>query len=138
MSYVSPHRPSHESFPQPDDGAIKVWRYLDLPRLISLLMSNQLKLTRVELLDDEFEGSVTRGDYEAWRVNPDNAKTMARMRAEMKKMAYVSSWHANNAESEAMWRLYCGPREGVALRTSYEKLDRSIHPHAFIGNGHLH
>jgi hypothetical protein len=134
MPYISPHRDPHLSFPQPEDGAVKVWRYLDLARLISLLMSEKLLLTRVNLLKDEFEGSITRGVYDAWKAaNPINAKQLAAFRPLLRGMVYVSCWHANNAESEAMWRLYCGDREGIALRTSYERLDRALPRDAFIG-----
>jgi hypothetical protein len=133
MPYVSQYRATHESFPQPEDGSIKIWRYLDLPRLVALLMRNQLPLTRVDLLKDEFEGSVTKGVYEAWKVNPRNAEMFARARPQFKRMVYVSCWHANNGESEAMWRLYCGEREGIALRTSYETLDRLLPTAAFLG-----
>jgi hypothetical protein len=131
--YVSAVRPPHESFPQPLDGSIKVWRYLNLPRLVSLLVAHKLILTRVDLLNDQFEGSVTRGVYEAWKVNPHNAAMFARMRPELKQHVYVSCWHANNSESESMWRLYCGDQEGIALQTTYERLDGSISPHAFLG-----
>ena len=131
--YVSPYRPPHESFPQPENGRIKVWRYLDLAGLVSLLMAKQLLLTRSDLFKDEYEGSVTRGVYEAWKRNRHNAAMFARFRPELKRMVWVSCWHANNDESEAMWRLYCPDDKGVALRTSYEALDRAVHPAAFVG-----
>jgi hypothetical protein len=94
-------------------------------------MANQLLLTRVDLMKDEFEGSVTRGVYEAWRR--EYPAEIERMFGAARRMMYVSCWHANNDESEAMWRLYCGNQGGVALRTSYATLDRCTHPEAFIG-----
>jgi hypothetical protein len=126
MSYISRYREPHESFPQPDDGSIKVWRYLDLAKLIGVLHCNQLPFVRMDLLGDEFEGSVPKSVYDAYAANPLNAATMARLRPQLKRSAYVTCWHANNAESEAMWRLYCGDGEGVALQTTYERLDASL------------
>ena len=124
--YSSPYRAPHESFRQPADGNVKVWRYLDLARLISLLMSKQFLLTRVDKFADDFEGSVTRGVYETWQKSPKNAAIMAKMRPELKRQIYASCWRADDDESEAMWRLYCGDREGVALCTTYAKLDKSL------------
>jgi hypothetical protein len=90
-------------------------------------MCKNLRLTRVDLLKDDYEGSVTRGIVERWKDSP-NAAILSRMRPELKKQTYVSCWHANNDESEAMWRLYCGASEGIALQTSYQTLDESLPP----------
>jgi len=40
----------------------------------------------------------------------------------------------NDTESHAMWRLYCGAEQGVAVQTVYEKLANSItDPEMYIG-----
>jgi len=56
----------------------RVWRYLELASLVRLLMSKKLLLTRVDLLKDDFEGSVTRGPYEHWAKDPSKAARFAR------------------------------------------------------------
>lgn len=66
-------------------------------------------------------------------MNPQNAATMARVGPEMKRDCYVNCWHANEAESEAMWRLYCPGRRGVAIQTTYEKLDASLPATVLLG-----
>lgn len=38
---------------------------------------------------------------------------------------YLSCWR-QGCESEAMWRLYCGPHEGVAMVTTFGKLKASL------------
>jgi hypothetical protein len=131
MPYVSPHRESHPSFPQPDDPSVKVWRYLDLPRFISLLSTEALSFARVDSLDDPFEGSIPPAVYEQWKNR--HSELVATARRGLRKQAFVSCWHANNTESEAMWRLYCGSRDGIALQTTYEKLDASLPRGVFIG-----
>ena len=131
MSYVSPHREPHESFPQPDDASVKVWRYLDLPRFIWLLSTGALAFARVDTLEDPFEGSVPPSVYEEWKSR--HADLVATARRGLRKRAFVSCWHANNTESEAMWRLYCGSHEGIALQTTYEKLDASLPAGIFLG-----
>ena len=39
----------HQEFPQPDDPTVLAWRYLDLPKLLSLLLKKELYLTRLDL-----------------------------------------------------------------------------------------
>jgi hypothetical protein len=40
---------------------------------------------------------------------------------------YVSCWHENSVESEALWRLYClPPSAGVAIRTDSTLLNESL------------
>jgi hypothetical protein len=132
-AYVSTHRGIHLSCPQPPTGDLRVWRYLDLERLIAMASAEKLWFTRVDLLGDEFEGSVTRGVYEFWKGNPGNAENMALFRSGLKRDCYVSCWHANESESEAMWRLYCPNSRGVAIQTTYAKLDASLPPIALLG-----
>jgi hypothetical protein len=126
MAYVSKYRDPHPSCPQPDDGTVKVWRYSELPQLVNVLARRALPFIRVDLFADKFEGSVTRPVQAEWGVNPINAATLARVRPELKREMYASCWHAGEDESEAMWKLYCGDRGGVAMQTTYERLDASL------------
>ena len=48
----------HQEFPQPDDPTVLAWRYLDLPKLLSLLLKKQLYLTRLDSLEDKYEGTL--------------------------------------------------------------------------------
>jgi hypothetical protein len=135
MPYVSTHRKAHESFQQPRTGTLRVWRYLDLARLVHILSGSVLPLVRLTLLDDDFEGSITRGDYERWsRDDPANAAQLAKIRKTVLREIFVSSWYGGTHESEAMWRLYCGGgRQGVALQTTYSRLDASLRPDLLLG-----
>ena len=60
--------PDHASFKQPADPSVLAWRYMELPQLLSLLMRRALHLTRLDNLEDKFEGSLplhTRREWEA-------------------------------------------------------------------------
>ena len=131
MAYASRHRDPHESFPQPEDASVKVWRYLDLPRFIWLLSTGALAFARVDTLEDPFEGSVPPTVYEKWKHR--HADFVATAQRGLRKQAFVSCWHVNNTESEAMWRLYCGSHDGIALQTTYEKLDASLPKGILLG-----
>lgn len=52
----------------------------------------------------EEERAVGRANVEAFRRARD--------------LMYVSSWHMNEHESTAMWRLYLKSDEGLAIRTT--------------------
>jgi hypothetical protein len=133
MAYKSQHRDEHQSFPQPDEGEMKVWRYMDLARLVAILSSRKLPFLRVDLFKDPFEGSVPRRAHEIFLVNQSSAQKMRDMRLTMRTRAYASCWHANEGDSEAMWRLYCAADAGVALQTTYERLDASLPKTVFLG-----
>lgn len=48
----------HHEFPQPDDPTVLAWRYLDLPKFLSLLLKKELYLTRLDSLEDSYEGTL--------------------------------------------------------------------------------
>jgi len=63
-----------------------------------------------------------RGALErAWR-HDDYFENLSRARKALLRSAHASCWRWGE-ESEAMWRLYCGTRDGVAVRTTVEKLE---------------
>ena len=125
--YVSPHRHRNAGFPQPENGAVKVWRYMGLPALVNILANRHLPFIRVDLFEDPFEDSAPSSLASAFTDPVARDQHVAGSLA-ARKQAFVSCWHENQHESEAMWRLYCTPREGIALQTTYEKLDASL-PH---------
>ena len=44
---------------QPSDGSMKIWRYIDLPKLIAFLETRSLHFARVDTLGDRYEGAWT-------------------------------------------------------------------------------
>jgi hypothetical protein len=43
----------------------KIWRYMDFTKFISVLDTQTLFFSRIDLLGDKFEGSVPKGFYES-------------------------------------------------------------------------
>jgi hypothetical protein len=143
--------PDHPSFPQPPDPSVLAWRYIDTPKLVSLLLRRELHLRRVDLLPDKFEGThpkLTRGLVLAQLTSPApqgaglDRETAERLIPDfvgpdskfMRSTAYASCWRLGNRESEAMWRLYCGTSEGVALVLPYSRLRASLDdPTTYLG-----
>lgn len=131
-SHALPKRLSHPCFPQPRDANVKVWRYMDLAKLISLIQSRRLYLARLDQLADPYEGSTTQLtatgiDRFLKNVGSENGyKDLKGFYRKSRESTFVSCWHANEHESEAMWRLYGGLSGGVAIQTTYAKLVQSI------------
>lgn len=154
----------HECFPQPEDDSVRVWRYLDLAKLTWLLEKQKLYFSRVDLLNDLHEGAVPKflaEDYDQQVLDllgasilakfgndlgnkeyqeeksrlTENLRQMRTLKQKDRRLLYVNCWYLGNQESEAMWRLYCPGNNGVAIRTSYSKLVKSIEndPELYIG-----
>lgn len=45
---------------------------------------------------------------------------------ERKNKTFVSCWHMNETESEALWKIYGGLDYGICIRTTYDKLSRAL------------
>jgi hypothetical protein len=60
-----------------------------------------------------------------WMGNRDVHAEHERMRKARIKSSYASCWR-RGPESEGMWRLYCGEKDGVALSTTFAQLENSI------------
>ena len=122
-------------FPQPPDKSIRVWRYMDLAKFIWLLDKRKLYLPRLGSLDDSHEGSVTQKlalAYERFikmfvpERGEKDLQSLSQYGRDLRKASYVSCWRMSNIDSHAMWRIYCGADQGVAIQTTYEKLASSI------------
>ena len=135
------------------DDDQSVWRYMDLAKFVGLLQQGGLYFPRADTLEDRFEGAVGLARREVdWNnfylkffreavatappgyPNPDLSDD--RIKAEAERLLsqlksgsletrnmLISCWHANEVESEALWRLYCPPSTtGVAIRTTVGRL----------------
>lgn len=136
----------HPVFEKPDDENIKIWRYLDFTKFVSLLDKQSLFFTRADRLPDPFEGSYSKVNIELRPViykdiPKDSFDNMQRQfqifSKEIRKFTIISSWHMNEYESAAMWKLYLKTHEGVAVQSTFRRLTESFHNYeeddVFIG-----
>lgn len=133
----------HPAFVQPDNPLTKIWRYIDFPKLISLLHTRCLHFTRIDQLGDPFEGSLSKTEFEHWQevaaegersgdLPPDWKRRyvdvlLANARR-TRRACYANCWHAAEGESDAMWRVYSAPAAGVAIQSTYRNLVDAL-PH---------
>lgn len=132
---------SHAEFRSPADPAVPIWRYMDLPRLVSLLRTETLWFARADTLGDPHEGSLSpksiavRKDWapSAQRPELDMAKKQAEVRRQVSAVrrmtilqTFVNCWHMSSTESMAMWSIYGASSQGVAVRSTYQRLCDSL------------
>lgn len=137
--WTRPHyavEPDYPGYDPPEDRTIPMWRYMDFTKFVSMLETRSLFFARADLLGDPFEGSLTRVEAERrnalearWRAEGQptrlHATTQAKIRSEVSN-SIVSCWHMNAVESMAMWRLYLTGREGLAVKTTFERFASSF------------
>lgn len=124
----------HDIFQKPSDNA-KIWRYMDLTKFLSLLHKEALFFSRSDLLGDRFEGSLpkTEGqesftDHVKERLKQFGKKEIelpsdyVSMHEFIRKTCYICSFHLNQFESAALWKLYLKTNEGVAIQSTFKKL----------------
>lgn len=135
----------------PDDQA--VWRYMDFGKFVTMLRQKGLYVPAAETFEDKFEGAIglasRQSDWDRFYLDffrtavttpplgvTARILTEAEIEAECARLlkdfksnwrdlrkTLVSCWHANDGESEALWRLYCPPSTlGVAVRSSVNQL----------------
>ncbi len=138
-----------------------VWRYMDLPKFMSLLVDRALYMPSVLSIAkaDPYEGVMTDKQHEAIRTlsrlmdsiegdgekPSDNASIIAslfidpplnpKVEGPARELVheeinrgheYVSCWHLNGHESDAMWKLYGLKGQGIAIRSSVKRLKDAI------------
>lgn len=131
----------------------KLWRYMDLSKFISLLMSSSLFFASPELFSDKYEGAYgDKENREKWcdfylsnfRASmytcPDNcwhfvdpqklerdSKSLVESLINNKIPVFINCWHSNMFESEAMWNLYSQNVENaIAVQTTFGKLKTQL------------
>lgn len=115
----------HPIFQDSPSNNAKLWRYLSITKLISLLESNRLHFTRVDQYNDHFEGVWPKKDLEYW--NNLQGFNVPSQTESLKRTKIASScWIGSKYESAAMWRLYAPGEEGIAITTTYGKLQTEL------------
>ena len=124
---------------------------MDLAKLLSLLHSKALYFVRLDKLSqyDPFEGYYTnlkyafedskyedipeqkrielginsQGEFDQWKSQPQKIRELVKR---FRPIAFVNSWHLQEHESVAMWKIYSHGNEGIAIQSTYEGLIESL------------
>lgn len=120
---------------QPDNENVKVWRYMDFTKFISLIETQSLHFTRVDKFEDPFEGSLPKRTIDVknrlrgW--SSEEERRIQIREAKRKNKTYrqhfaINCWHENEYESAAMWKSYLKSNEGIAIQSTYKRLKSSF------------
>lgn len=114
------------------------WRYMSFPKFVSFLLDG-LYFSRVDCLGDSWEGALpsgTAGLFETTAkeaVARGNAAQLPFLRQMWSKIyvdarlrMFANCWQLAPADSWWMWKIYCESDYGVALRSTYDLLDRQV------------
>jgi hypothetical protein len=131
----------------PTDPQIRIWRYMDFTKLLSMLEDNALFFTRADLFEDAFEGSYPEPNPAARlaAIGPklpetappwqhEDAERARKMIGEsfgdffraLREHFFVNCWHMNEHESAAMWKLYGESSYTIAVQSRYDLLRKCL------------
>lgn len=96
-----------------------VWRYLDFVKFIDLLTTQELFFCRSDKFDDPYEGLFRFMDAEGM-------KSFAELLPLTKKFYFLNCWHINEHQSDAMWKIFTGTRNGIAIKSTVNRIIQSL------------
>jgi hypothetical protein len=139
------------NFPIKPDGRASIWRYLDLPRFLSLVSTRRLFLPSVTTLQriDPFEGTLSEAEineqkeffkrFLQWTNEEENGsdddlrRGLLDYNASFKSMqenlefiaawTFISCWHAKSNECDLMWKSYGAM---IAIKSTVEALEAEL------------
>lgn len=118
----------------------RIRRYLSFEKLMDLIQCNRIYLCRADILEDKYEGHYTRQIYEIaqgvsiiQKGNTDNTEIIKK-REKWRKMTYINCWTRSCSDNVALWKIYGGTKNSVAIETTEECLERELRNGNIDGN----
>ena len=117
-----------------DDKEIKLsnnpdtilWKYLDLSKFVDLLLYQRLFMSRADKFEDQYEGTFSEPTFEEIRkLSKDNPEFLYQYKIHREKVV-ISSWHANEYESFAMWQIFTQNNEGLAIQSTLGRIQNAL------------
>jgi hypothetical protein len=112
----------HKLFKKPEDENIKIWRYMDFAKFVSLINNKALFFARSDAFEDPYDGVYPTANDDFFN-NRDASLDFSK---KIKKDTYINCWHINEHESAAMWKLYLNNGQGIAIQSTFNRLKDSF------------
>ena len=130
---MSPYS-EHPVFEKPSDPNIRIWRYMDLVKYVSLLEKQALYFVRADILADEFDpfegqfpNDIVVKILEKANTDSEKEHVLRLLKnIEFQKMLFINCWHINELESFHMWKIYAKRNYGIAIQSTFDRLCRSF------------
>lgn len=132
------HRAPISLFLPPAEPDAKVWRYMDFTKFVWMFEQQGVFLSRIDKLDDPFEGSFSPVNQELRplvrkHLHLTGSFSVTEIVEKLREWVGASCWHVSNHESAGMWKLYARTEEAVCIQTTYERLSAILPSDARIG-----
>lgn len=129
----------HKDCKEPKNKNIIIWRYLDFAKFLSILENRSLYFPNLTSLSevDPLEGILSEKTVKEFNDSVVKAKQGQKERVKgvvehnlrffknNRNIICVNSWHMNNYESAAMWKIYLKSNEGIAIQSTYKRFVKS-------------
>ncbi|MEI8078459.1 MAG: hypothetical protein WCH61_02370 [bacterium] len=118
--------------------ATSVWRYMDIDKFTWMLQQKALYLTRVDRLQDKFEGTYSRvqlsGMNQRFLIEGLDYVVAGekRFRAARRKSTFVFCWTMAETDMDLMWKGFLNDKIGVSIRSSVGRLIELCDSASFI------
>ncbi|PJE39455.1 MAG: hypothetical protein CUR32_12255 [Flavobacterium sp.] len=114
-----------------------VARYIDINKFISLISTRKLFFSRIDEMEDKFEGTLptmNRKLIENWYNNinkdpladnisvDDEVASHFEMFEKYKKFCTISCWNKYNSETYALWKIYSDINKGIMIKTNIKNI----------------
>lgn len=126
----------------------KIWRYISIPQLLSIIEKNSLWFTRSDRFDDPYEGRLPKnqeiledssgirlpewaeikqhmGRKNRGTANWEPVNEVSEIEA-YRRISFVNSWHQQEEELDTLWRANLNTPFGAAIKSSTEKMKNSF------------
>jgi hypothetical protein len=132
-SIISTVVKDHPVFQKPEDRNIKIWRFMDFTKYVSLLEKRALYFSRSDKLGDPFEGSLSKANQQMRPIwYGEHFTQMKEMLENVPKLfinhTFLNCWHVNEYESDAMWKIYLKSNEGIAIQSTFQRFENCFDP----------
>lgn len=112
----------------PPDPDTIVWKYMDLSKLIDILLSGKMFMSRSDKFEDQYEGTFSEPTYEEIKKLSANNPEFLQTYKKHREQVVISSWHLNEYESFAMWQIFTQSQEGLAIQSTIGRLQQALAP----------
>ncbi|HEX6370331.1 MAG TPA: DUF2971 domain-containing protein [Longimicrobium sp.] len=143
----------HPAFTPAPNPESRLWRYMSVPKYLSLIQRSGLFLSSLELmaLTDPFEGSLplSKFRHRDWNSREDIPEQILpklpgyfeavglkhyrdlvehdiRRSFAFRRSYFINCWHINEHESAAMWDIYSRRDEGIAIVSSESRIESAL------------
>lgn len=122
----------HEVFKKPKDENVKIWRYMDFAKYLSILDKQALYFARVDCLEDKFEGKYPKNFFdpdfmttlspENRQIAENNENKLLKYNEFQRKCAVINCWTVKDYELSTMWEKYGKGKYGIAIQSTFKRL----------------